>query len=87
MFASSGIRGLKHVVQNNCLLFQPPPLPVPSFLFPSLKCLLLNGNIAVSGSWDSSIRVWSAPYGVCRLVLTGHTQGRCGHHGFVSEKW
>ncbi|KAK7040830.1 SCF ubiquitin ligase complex subunit cdc4 [Paramarasmius palmivorus] len=40
----------------------------------AVRALAARGRTAVSGSYDYTVRVWDIIDGVCRWVLTGHTQ-------------
>lgn len=40
----------------------------------SVRALSGHGNTVVSGSYDSTVRVWNIDTGECRWVLTGHAQ-------------
>jgi WD40 repeat protein len=33
------------------------------------------GSLAVSGSWDSNLRVWDLATGICKHTLVGHSEG------------
>lgn len=40
----------------------------------SVRALSGHGNTVVSGSYDTTVRVWNVETGECRWVLTGHAQ-------------
>lgn len=40
----------------------------------SVRALSGHGNTVVSGSYDTTVRVWNVETGECRWVLTGHNQ-------------
>lgn len=40
----------------------------------SVRALSGHGNVVVSGSYDSTVRVWDVEAGLCTWVLTGHAQ-------------
>ena len=41
-------------------------------------CVCAIGDAIVSGSWDTTVRVWNATSGTCDRTLTGHTRSvRC----------
>ena len=40
----------------------------------AVRALAARGRTLVSGSYDSTVRVWDIIDGTCKFVLTGHTQ-------------
>ena len=42
-----------------------------------LQCIWLSeeGVMAVSGSWDGTLRVWNVETGICKQLLISHTEG------------
>lgn len=40
----------------------------------AVRGLAVHGRTAVSGSYDTTVRVWDIINGDCKFVLTGHTQ-------------
>lgn len=40
----------------------------------AVRALAAHGRTLVSGSYDSTVRVWDIVNGECRFILTGHTQ-------------
>lgn len=41
----------------------------------TLQCLWLGDSVALSGSWDCTLRVWDLQVGICKHTLLGHTEG------------
>ena len=58
----------------------------------TFQCLWLGDSVALSGSWDCTLRVWDIQAGICKHVLLGHTEGklsrlakRIGDTGFNTQ--
>ncbi|XP_065828528.1 F-box/WD repeat-containing protein 7-like [Oscarella lobularis] len=40
-----------------------------------VKCIQLAGSVAISGSWDRTLRVWDLKKGISKHILKRHTEG------------
>lgn len=58
-----------------CALKLPLPDLYASQWF-AVQCIYMVGSLAVSGSWDTTLRIWELMTGVCRCTLVGHTEGK-----------